>query len=783
MKKMKRTLAAILTIVMVSACVPAALAVTPDYVTRGEVADLLLAAADDYNPDVKRSDILKGYADGQTHEERNVTRAQALVMLQRAFGTLPTPQGDNARSGYGATNFTDVPAWSKTELANVFQSGIVAGTTATTFSPNAYVTEHQMELFITRTYALEGTNLKDDFYATVNKTALDSSVIQPGYMGAGSFNDLGVSVDQNVAALIKEAASNPKTAGEQKLSNFYHNILNKDARNKAGITPIQPYLTAIDAASSVSDLINVQNDVYENLGANLLMGFGLTVDDKDSNSHMLTFSAISPALGQSGYDSASASQKSAYIAYLTTLGKLLGKSDADAAKDAQLIWNADSALAKASLTNQELGDVDKTYNIYTLAQLQAMFPNVDLTAVFEKSGYTQTDRIMVSDVGKLKAAAALFDGAHLDTLKAYCRLAMASGYGDFLNEEFTEAGNDFSSAYLGMDSKISDEDLAAQYVQALMEDYLGEAYVSKYFSSKAKADVESMVKDIIAVYKERINSLTWMSSTTKAKAIRKLDTMKLHMGYPDQWDDDLKDTKILSASEGGSFLSNVVAMNKAYHQKAVAEQKNSVDKTAWSMSVYTVNACYNPVVNSIEFPAGILQAPFYDVNASYEKNLGSIGYVIAHEITHAFDNNGAKYDENGNATDWWTAEDYAAFGTLCQQVVDLYDGQEAAPGITCNGALTLSENIADLGSMACITELESRRTNPDYKALYTAAAEIWCSSYSRDTKIYWAQVDVHAPDKLRGSLVLRQFQPFYDAFGIQEGDGMWIAPENRVTIW
>jgi putative endopeptidase len=783
LKKLRNLTAALLAAVLLVCTLPAALAAQPGYATRGAVADRLLAAAAEYHPGLRRSDILRGYANGDLDEDGRVTRAQALVMLERAFGDLPTPVGDNARSGYSASNFTDVPAWAASELRDVFSAGIVAGTTATTFSPNAYVTDHQMELFIDRVYALEGTDRKDDFYAAVNKTALDKSVIQPGTLGSGAFNDLTSEVNSQVADLIRQAASAPKTAGEKKISALYGNILDMTARNRAGSTPIAAYVKALDAASTLEELMAVHADVYRQLCASLLLGFGLTADAKNSNVYDLTFDTFSPALGQGGYAGASAGQKSAYLAYIQTLDLLLGETQTQAARDAQLIWAADSALAAASLTNQELGDVDKTYNLYTMAQLQSLFPHVDLSALFAQTGLTQTDKIVVSDVGALKAAAALFDPAHLETLKAYCRLALAAGFGPMLSQPFIDAASTFSQAYLGMSGAASMEDTAAQYVQSLMSDYLGQAYVSRYFSAKAKTDVEQMVRDILAVYKERINSLTWMSGATKTKAVRKLDTMELKIGYPDQWDDTLADTPILSAGEGGSFFANVLAIARASQEQLPQLQQEGVDKEAWAMTPYTVNAYYDPTANSINFPAGILQSPFYDEAASYEKNLGSIGYVIAHEITHAFDNNGAKYDETGNAADWWTPSDYDAFQALCQKVVALYDGRESAPGIRCNGALTLSENIADLGSAACITELESRRSAPDYQALYTAMAQIWCSSYSRETRLYLAQADVHAPDKLRGSLVLQQFQPFYDAFGIAEGDGMWLAPADRVSIW
>jgi putative endopeptidase len=783
MKKMKRGIAVLLAVLMLAAAAPTAMAVESAYLTRGEVADLLLNAADSYHPGIKRTDIIRGYADGTLHEDGAVTRAQALVMLQRAFGKLPTPVGDNARSGYTAENFKDVPAWAETELANVFQSGIVAGTTATTFSPNNRVTRHQMNLFIQRVYALEGTNLKDDFYATVNKTALDSSTILPGYSGTGTMMNLTIDVNQQVAELVREAAANPKTAGEQKISAFYHNIVNVDARNSAGITPIQPYLSAVNNAKTLGELMGANHTIYQNLGSSLLLSFGITIDAADSAHYILTFSGMSPALGAGGYANATDAQKTAYITYIQKMDELTGVSATQARKDAAAIWSCDAALATASLSEQELQDVDKTYNLFTMRQLQALFPHVDLQSIFEQTGLTQTDRIQVQDVNALKACAKLFDNGHLELLKAYCRIGLASGYGVYLSQNFTDAANQFNQDYAGISGSLSTEDVAAQYVQSLMSDYLGEAYVTRHFSSQAKQETEKMVKEILSVYRKRIQNLSWMSSATKAKAIAKLDTMTLRIGYPDTWQDTLKDANILPASQGGSFFVNMVAIIQSYRNRMIELQSTGVDRDAWALTPYTVNAMYDPSDNSINFPAGILQAPFFDVNASYEENLGSVGYVIAHEITHAFDNNGAKFDENGNAADWWTAEDYAAFQKLCTQVVKLYNGRETAPGITCDGALTLSENIADLGAMACITELEGQRAQPDYRTLYTAAAEIWCSSYPRAMRQYMAASDVHAPDKLRGSLVLQQFQQFYDAFDIQKGDGMWIAPAERVTIW
>ena len=352
-----------------------------------------------------------------------------------------------------------------------------------------------------------------------------------------------------------------------------------------------------------------------------------------------------------------------------------------------------------------------------------------------------------------------------------------------LNQGFMDAYFDFVLAYYGVDARQSNEQIAAQQVQALLADYLSRAYADEYFSAKAKADVEEMIGEFIAIYKERILAQDWMSAETKAKAVKKLDTMGVKVGYPDSWESCLDRAEIKSPAEGGSFFSNVIAIQMAMKQDVLAHQNDAPDKSEWIMTPFTVNACYNPSANDITFPAAILQSPLYDVNASREENLGGIGYIIAHEITHAFDNNGAKFDENGSAADWWTAEDYAAFQQKCQAVAEWYDGQEAYPGIACSGVLTISENVADLGAAKCIVAAAKKLDHPDLDKLFRAVANTWASTTSRQMREYLAVTDVHAPDKLRCNRVLQTLPEFYTTYGIRPGDGMWTAPETRVSVW
>lgn len=783
--KAKQILASALAAAALLASLPAALAADSEIpAARGAVCAALVAAADDYNPGVTAADVMHGDPDGNLRENDPVTRAEALVMLQRAFGGLPAPQGDNARKGYPASNFTDVPAWAQEELADVFAAGIVAGTSSTTFSPDENVTMEQLDKFIHRTYTLFGSNLKDDFYASVNKDWLDSSVIPAGQSSTGTLYEKMYDTEP-LNNLIERTVANPVGEDAQRIAALYTNILDWDARNTAGIEPIRPYLEAAEAAQSVDEVMAVKKQIAEDLAGNALVGFTLSADAKDSTRYTVGFAAFSPSLSKDVYANGG-SQKDAYLTYIQTLFEIGGADEASAAADAQRIWEMEKELSSHALDRQDYGNVDKTYNVYTMDELKSLYPTLDLDDIYAQSGLARSDdQIVVSDVGLLEASPKYFTEEHLADLKAYLRLTILAGYGGMLSQDFLDASDAYQEAFLGISGTLSDEAMATQLVQQYLSDELGRLYAAEYFSEEAKADVEDMVYDFIDIYEDRIRSLDWMSNATKAKAIEKLGALGVKVGYPDEgkWNDYFKGVTLKTADEGGSYFDNVITMMKAQQQMLIEWQGQPVNKDLWPMAAYTVNACYVPSSNEIVFPAGILQAPLYDVNASREENLGGIGYVIAHEITHAFDNNGAKYDKNGNAADWWTAEDYAAFQQLCDEVTAFYDGVEAAPGITCSGALTLSENIADLGAAQCILEAAQRETNPDLEAMFRAMANTWCSTMPRETAAYYTTVDVHAPDKLRANRVLQTLDAFYTTFGITEGDGMWIAPEDRVAIW
>ena len=784
MKQAKRFTAALLASVLAIGTIPA-YAAEPDVLTRGEAAELLLSAAQDYNPGVQQSDILKGYSNGDLDLDSTVTRAQALVMLERAFGDLSDPVGDNARMAIPAEAFTDVPVWASEPLSDVFAAGIVAGTGDGRFSPDQPMTESALNTMIRRVYALEGTNLKDDYYAAVNKEWLDGSTIPAGLSINGPFYGLSLTVNDQVAQLIRDIDATPQKPGtaEAKIKALYDCVLDTEGRENAGVAPIQKYLDAIDSAQTLQELMEADLLMQEEMGVSTLLGFGLTVDLADSSRYIPVFSAVGPVMDKNFYASGTQAQKEAYLAYVRTLYTLSGLSGDEAERRFELVYAVEKNIAAAALEPQEYSDVDKIYNLYTLAQLQDLFPNVDLGKVYAAAGLQPANGILVMDPGAMEAIAGLFDEGHLDTLKAMSRFGLLMGVGATLNQGFLDASIDFTMAYYGVDARQSSEQIAAQQVQSLLADYLSRAYAETYFSPKAKADVEEMIHEFIAIYKERISAQDWMSDATKAKAIRKLDTMGVKVGYPDSWETYLDNAEIKSPEEGGSFFSNTIAIQAAYRADYLACQTEPVDKTEWAMYPFTVNACYQATNNDITFPAAILQAPLYDVSASREENLGGIGYIIAHEITHAFDNNGAKFDENGNAADWWTESDYAAFQQKCQEVAAWYDGQEVYPGITCNGNLTISENVADLGAIRCVVSAAKELDAPNFDALFRAVANTWATTTTRQMREYLTEADVHAPDKLRCNRVLQTLPEFYETYDIRSGDGMWTEPDSRVSVW
>lgn len=756
-----------------------------DYdLSRGEAADMLLAAADFYNPGIQKNDILKGYDDGQLHEERGVSRAEALVMLSRAFGKLPEATGHNKNAALKKEDFSDIPLWAQAELENVFDSGIVAGTAKGVFSPDDNVTKAQMKLFIKRVYALYGENLKDDFYASVNKEILENIEILPGNLAAGTLESMQIQAAEQLEEIINKivVGKNPLGTPEQKLADLYKCVIDVEKRNREGVSPIKEYIDKINDVKNIAELTMMHDVLSSELCINAFIGFNLTVDFEDSDKYVLCFDSMRPFMNREFYFE-EGKKKESYIKYLQTVLALGGETKEKSLSDSIKYFEFEKNIAENMLSAEEENDIKKVYNVNSYNKLCVMFPDFDLGNVLSDAGLVQSDRIIVTDKARVKKFSELYNQSNLEVLKIAMKLAVLFECGATLSENFTCAKHELDKVILGKKGAHDIRQQAIFVLQSTMPEYLGSLYAEKTFDKASQKDVRKITNDIIDVFKRRIEDIHWMSEYAKAKAKIKLDSMEVKIGAPDISETYLDNVSIVPPENGGTYFSNMLAVKKEAIKYYGAMQFNEVNHNMWIMEPYTVNAAYNVSANDITLPAAVLQAPLYDINSSYEEKLGGIGYIISHEITHAFDSNGAKFDENGNIGTWWSEEDYISYESLCEKVVDFFDGEEIIPAVRNNGRLTLNENIADIGAVACITQLAKEKKGVDLKKLYIAVANTWVNTSSREYMAFAAQSDVHSNGKLRVNRVLVNFPEFYEAFDIGSDDGMYVPPEERILIW
>ena len=723
--------------------------------------------------------IIDGIPGSELNPSENITRLEFAVIISRSIRELPIVKPKLA--------FSDVPAENAGDVSRLVQAGIINGYGNGNFGAEDFLTQNQLNIILDRIEKLSETRPQDDFYYAVNKDWLKTAKLPEGYPTYSSFSEVDINNSNKLKAIVKDLIDNADTwqegTIEQKMADFYSTIVDVENRNKEGIEPIKPYLDRISEAKTVQELIDISAQFENEIGLSLLFGFGPSIDFVDSSRYVLYGSGLSTALPSVYMLNENPQIKALYENFIAQMFILTGSTEESALKSAQDIYAFEKIVAASTLSNEEASRVENIYNPMTVDEVADMFKGVDIKKYLKDLGYDNVENVIITDVGLMRKTGELMTDENLEVLKDYARYYLVINTASFLSEDLENAINAFNSAFMGIDSTLSQEDKAFNMLNSVMSSYLGRIYVERYFSEEAKKDVEDIVSEIIAAFEKRIQALDWMTDETKAAAISKLKAIKLKIGYPDTWEDPLSNIEIKSYDEAGSLLGNILAITAAQARYSKSLLSKPVDKSKWSIPPHMVNAFYNATSNEIIFPAGILQAPFYDVNASREQNLGGIGTVIAHEITHAFDNNGAQFDKDGNMKNWWKDEDYITFQQKCQQVIDLYEGLEIAPDAVVNGALTLSENVADIGAMACILDIAANMEDVNYKELFESNARIWRMTATNQIYQLLATQDVHAPNKFRVNQVLRNFQEFYDTYGIEEGDMLYLAPEDRVTVW
>jgi predicted metalloendopeptidase len=642
---------------------------------------------------------------------------------------------------------------------------------------------------------------KDDFFKFVNGTWLKNTDIPADKTRWGSFDELRQNTDKDALAILKEAAKNPKYASntdQGKAISMYKAAMDTVARNKQGITPIKPYLAKIDAVKSIKDLQKLMIEEEAKGGGVGFFGFSIGADDKNSTKNSVSLGVGGLGLPDRDYyvsdDKDSKEKREKYQAHVARMLAFIGKSPEQAKVDAEKILALEIAMSRPRLDRVERRDPKKLYNPTAISDLQKMAPIIDWNTYLKGIGMTKIDTVIVSQPKYMAALQTIFTENKVEDWKAYMRWMLLRGASGQLSTDIETANWEFYGKTLtGALKQRPRHEKALQVVNGTVGEALGKLYVEKMFPAEAKDKAFRMIRNVMRAYELRINNLSWMSAETKIKAVEKLNSLTIKIGYPDKWK-DYAALSVKSPEDGGSYFGNLRNVSDWNWKKDLEKLGKPVDKTEWGMSPQTVNAYYNPSYNEIVFPAAILQPPFYNYQADEAVNYGGIGAVIGHEISHGFDDQGATYDAEGNLKDWWTAEDLTKFTALGNALADQYSALEPLPGIKVDGKFTLGENIGDLGGInAAYDGLQlylKENKNPGLidgytpeQRLFISWATIWRSKMRDEALKNQVKTDPHSPGMYRAYVPLLNLETFYQAFDIKQGDGMYTAPDKRVIIW
>ena len=640
----------------------------------------------------------------------------------------------------------------------------------------------------------------NDFYRFVNGAWLDKTVIPADKTSWGSGEELYEKTNKNVMVILKDATKNPKyksNTDQGKAINLFNAVMDTVARNKQGMTPIKTLLAKIDAIKNIQDLQKVMIEM-EPAGGIGFVSVNIGADKMNSNNNSVSISPGKLGLPDKDYyvsdDAGSKEKREKYVLHLGKMLQFLGESAGQAKKEANNILQLEIKMAAMRLDKVERRDSKKQYNPMTVAELQKLTPAIDWNAYFTGLGFSKLNNVIVNQPKYMAALQTILAENKIDDWKAYMRWTLLNQTAGQLSNLIGNANFDFYGKTLnGILKRRPLEERALYTVNGSIGEALGKLYVEKMFPPEAKLKAENMIRNLIRAYKARINNLSWMSPTTKLKAIEKLEKMTIKIGYPDKWK-DYSGLAIKSMAEGGSYFETMRAISVWNFNKDRDKLNKPVDKTEWYMAPQEVNAYYNPSYNEIVFPAAILQPPFYDYKADDAINYGGIGAVIGHEISHGFDDSGAQYNAEGNLVNWWTEEDLKQFTALGNKLADQYSALEPFPGARVDGKFTLGENIGDLGGINAAYDglqfyLKSNGSpglidgyTPEQR-FFISWATIWRSKMREEALKNQLKTNPHSPSNYRGFVPLKNVDAFYKAFNIGQGDGMYLTPNERVKIW
>ncbi|QNL21155.1 M13 family metallopeptidase [Hyphobacterium sp. CCMP332] len=637
---------------------------------------------------------------------------------------------------------------------------------------------------------------QDDFFIYANGAWLDSNDIPASKSSWGSFNILAENNRKNLRKIV-EAAANDSTAEEgsitDKVGDFYDSGMDSLKIEELGISPLQAQLDKIAGINSKEELIDAAAYLRsETVGT--MFGMWVGQDEKNPEAYILNFYQGGLGLPDRDYyfktDERSTMIQEEYKKHIAKMLEFTGYDQANAEEAALKVYELEKTLAENSRKRQDLRDAENNYNKFLLSDFDSELSNFPLTNFLNSLGLSEVKEIVVGQpefyTGLNEALATI----PLEDWKNYLKWNAISEHAEFLNNDIAQEDFHFYSTILrGVPEMEPRWKRVMLTINGLMGEAVGQVYVKEYFPPEAKDVAMTMINDIQAAFKERIQTLDWMSEETKEKALVKLSTFVKKIGYPDKWT-DYSSVEI----SPDTYFQNVISASKFQQRENYEKLGKEIDRDEWFMSPPTVNAYYNPTMNEIVFPAGILAFPFFDFKADAAINYGGIGAVIGHELTHGFDDQGSKYDETGMLNNWWTDEDREKFDAKTQVLVDHYSNFTVLDTVHINGNLTLGENIADLGGLSiaydALQKYYERNGQPEMidgftgnQRFFLSWAQVWRIKYTDDALMQRIMTDSHSPGMYRVNGVLSNMPEFYQAFNVEEGDQLYRPDDERAKIW
>ena len=637
-----------------------------------------------------------------------------------------------------------------------------------------------------------------DFYMFATGGWQKAHPLTDEYSRYGSFDVLQENNNKQLRELIEGVAAqqNEKGSVAQKIADLYNSAMDSVALNEHGLDEMEAFLACDGYQTSAQITQDWLKQVWPKMlrqGVDGLMGFYIGADEKDSKNNILSIVQGGLTLGQKDYyldqDPETAKIREAYVAYIRQLVSHVGFGETDAARISDDVMRIETRLAKASKSMTELRDPEANYHKMSYDQLKKDFAGIDWDAYLHIFGISGLKDVIVGQpeaIHEVEKILAEETPEALQNVYLWHAIDMAAGYVD-------DESRNLSFAFWGtaLSGKTQDRPRwkrAVSSVEGCLGEALGQLYVAKYFPPAAKERMEKLVANLQQALGERIDAQDWMSDDTKKVAHEKLDAFYVKVGYPDKW------TDYSTLQIGNSYLQNILSCKEWAIQDMIAKHLNKpVDKDEWYMTPQTVNAYYNPTTNEICFPAGILQPPFFDMEADDAFNYGAIGVVIGHEMTHGFDDQGSKYDKNGNLSQWWTEEDTKRFNERIQVMREYHDSIEVLPGLHSNGSLTLGENMADHGGLMVSYQafvnataqapLSDKDGFTPAQRFFLAYANVWGQNIRDEEIRKRVKSDPHSLGKWRVNGQMPHMDAWYEAFGITEQDPMFVPKEKRVTIW